>query len=453
MTPRQANNTTTNNSSSSSSSKLNGTPTCGKKEEPPPMRDFFFLSDEAADSLAKYEYQGEDKSLLYHYILSPLAAFLVNRCTPHTIAPNTITLVGLTFMFSSYLLEWYYNPHFQRTSTTTTSIPSFIFLFNCASMLIYQTLDNMDGKQARRTKSSSPLGLLFDHGCDAANSMFGSANWIIAIGLSLENDLFQCWILVLGPMALFYIATWEEYYTGKLILPIMNGPNEGLVLGALTSFATYLYGVSYWQTTSWNDSILQPYILPMLPTVMRNVIPTKMTNAEIQVCMATFGFVQETCSKSMWVAYKYGLKSVWELLPFFTLCVSTLWIGMVQPDIFVNMPRTTLHLISGLFVEMCAQLMLNHISHSPFQPFRWVLLPLCILTLLVALNMVQHGEYTNEFLMIYASALWAFLLFKMTLVIHEICAVLRIWCFDICTPRHARPPPLCRNDHSSEKLH
>jgi hypothetical protein len=31
--------------------------------------------------------------------------------------------------------------------------------------------------------------------------------------------------------------------------------------------------------------------------------------------------------------------------------------------------------------------------------------------------------------------------------------VLRIWCFDICTPRHARPPPLCRNDHSSEKLH
>jgi ethanolaminephosphotransferase len=32
-----------------------------------------------------------------------------------------------------------------------------------------QTIDNLDGKQARRTKSSSPLGLLFDHGCDALN--------------------------------------------------------------------------------------------------------------------------------------------------------------------------------------------------------------------------------------------------------------------------------------------
>jgi len=27
--------------------------------------------------------------------------------------------------------------------------------------------DNLDGKQARRTNTSSPLGLLFDHGCDA----------------------------------------------------------------------------------------------------------------------------------------------------------------------------------------------------------------------------------------------------------------------------------------------
>jgi ethanolaminephosphotransferase len=27
--------------------------------------------------------------------------------------------------------------------------------------------DEMDGKQARRTGNSSPLGMLFDHGCDA----------------------------------------------------------------------------------------------------------------------------------------------------------------------------------------------------------------------------------------------------------------------------------------------
>lgn len=29
---------------------------------------------------------------------------------------------------------------------------------------LYSTFDNIDGKQARRTGSSSPLGQLFDHG-------------------------------------------------------------------------------------------------------------------------------------------------------------------------------------------------------------------------------------------------------------------------------------------------
>jgi len=33
-------------------------------------------------------------------------------------------------------------------------------------------LDAMDGKQARRTKSSSPLGQLFDHGCDSFSLNF-----------------------------------------------------------------------------------------------------------------------------------------------------------------------------------------------------------------------------------------------------------------------------------------
>jgi len=38
----------------------------------------------------------------------------------------------------------------------------------CAvGLFIYQTLDAIDGKQARRIQCSSPLGELFDHGCDA----------------------------------------------------------------------------------------------------------------------------------------------------------------------------------------------------------------------------------------------------------------------------------------------
>ena len=68
-----------------------------------------------------------------------------------------------------------------QSSSAVYAVPGIIFLWNCSAMLIYQTLDNMDGKQARKTGSGSPLGLLFDHGCDAANSIFGSAKYVVDI--------------------------------------------------------------------------------------------------------------------------------------------------------------------------------------------------------------------------------------------------------------------------------
>lgn len=43
----------------------------------------------------------------------------------------------------------------------------------CAlGLFFYQSLDAIDGKQARRTNSSSPLGELFDHGCDSISTIF-----------------------------------------------------------------------------------------------------------------------------------------------------------------------------------------------------------------------------------------------------------------------------------------
>ena len=37
-------------------------------------------------------------------------------------------------------------------------------------LFIYQTLDAIDGKQARRTGNSNALGELFDHGCDSLST-------------------------------------------------------------------------------------------------------------------------------------------------------------------------------------------------------------------------------------------------------------------------------------------
>ena len=45
-----------------------------------------------------------------------------------------------------------------------------------------QTMDVIDGKQARATGTSSPMGELFDHGCDALNSAFTSPFSLLLTG-------------------------------------------------------------------------------------------------------------------------------------------------------------------------------------------------------------------------------------------------------------------------------
>lgn len=47
--------------------------------------------------------------------------------------------------------------------------PSWAYYICALGLFTYQALDAIDGKQARRTNSSSPLGELFDHGCDCVS--------------------------------------------------------------------------------------------------------------------------------------------------------------------------------------------------------------------------------------------------------------------------------------------
>jgi phosphatidylglycerophosphate synthase len=45
-----------------------------------------------------------------------------------------------------------------------------MYFLTALGLFLYQSLDAIDGKQARRTGSSSPLGELFDHGCDSVST-------------------------------------------------------------------------------------------------------------------------------------------------------------------------------------------------------------------------------------------------------------------------------------------
>ncbi len=77
--------------------------------------------------------------------------------------------------------------------------------------------------QARKTNSSSALGMLFDHGCDAINSAITPVTSGACFGLGWLHG----WTyLTTCVFFAFFFQTWEEYYVGEMNLPFFNGPSE-----------------------------------------------------------------------------------------------------------------------------------------------------------------------------------------------------------------------------------
>lgn len=88
--------------------------------------------------------------------------------------------------------------------TASKDIPNYCFTLAAVCIWTYSTLDAIDGKQARRTKSSSPLGQLFDHGCDS----FATAFFILGLGQALKFEGDQTLILFVASQVAFWWATW-----------------------------------------------------------------------------------------------------------------------------------------------------------------------------------------------------------------------------------------------------
>ncbi|GKC04084.1 choline/ethanolaminephosphotransferase 1, partial [Tanacetum coccineum] len=146
-----------------------------------------------------------------------------------------ITLMGFMFLLISASLGYIYSPQLDSAP------PRWVHFAHGLLLFLYQTFDAVDGKQARRTNSSSPLGELFDHGCDA----LACALEALAFGSTAMCGRYTFWFWVISAVP-FYGATWEHYFTNTLILPAVNGPTEGLALIYVAHFFTAIVGAEWW---------------------------------------------------------------------------------------------------------------------------------------------------------------------------------------------------------------
>uniref|UniRef100_A0A8B9HW93 Cholinephosphotransferase 1 n=1 Tax=Astyanax mexicanus TaxID=7994 RepID=A0A8B9HW93_ASTMX len=159
---------------------------------------------------------------------------------PLWVAPNTLTITGLVINIITTVILVYYCP------TGTEEAPAWAFILSALGLFIYQSLDAIDGKQARRTNSSSALGELFDHGCDAVSTVFVAVGTCICAGIGEHpNWMFFCGFV---GMFMFFCAHWQTYVSGTLrfgIVDVTEVQIAIIIMYVMTAFG----GVSLWQTT------------------------------------------------------------------------------------------------------------------------------------------------------------------------------------------------------------
>lgn len=164
------------------------------------------LSPQQLKRLSEHKYSCSGASFLDPF-MQPFWNWVTSKC-PLWLAPNLMTLSGLFVnIVTSLILVWY-------SPTATQEVPRWAFLLCALGLFVYQTLDACDGKQARRTGTSSPLGELFDHGCDSISTVFVALAVCIAVKLGSYPAwmFFQCFVAI----TLFYCAHWQTYVSGTL---------------------------------------------------------------------------------------------------------------------------------------------------------------------------------------------------------------------------------------------
>ncbi|KAI9033655.1 CDP-alcohol phosphatidyltransferase-domain-containing protein [Phycomyces nitens] len=302
-----------------------------------------YIPAESLRNLHLYKYGGVDKSLVSRYILTPYWNNLV-KIFPLWVAPNLITLLGLFCTIFNVLTLFYYD-------SSLGPCPNWVYTSFGIGLFAYQSLDAIDGKQARRTGASGPLGELFDHGCDSLNTMLGAYTWASATGLG------QSWWTVgslFASLCNFYLSTWEEYHTGILYLGHFSGPVEGVLMLVAVHLWTGVAGPDFWKQTLNQvvdiDWLYSPYThaigkLPLnhlliiigavvlvfnitfalLNVISVKIYPTDMSHKDRSILKAVSGLIPFVLMTGLSVAWLY----MWPSLVYEDLSAFIMFIGLL----------------------------------------------------------------------------------------------------------------------------
>ena len=195
------------------------------------------LSKDTLSNMNNFKYRSTDDSIMYNKCMSPCLNYFVNFL-PRWLAPNLITVISLGFNIFAAVVS-YNDGGFDFSQELKSSTCHIIGI----CQLLYLLLDNIDGKQARRTGNSTPFGMLMDHGCDVFTNIFTAYN-LSKLAL-VGNEDFYSFSIFFGLILGFYMMTYEEYRLGEMHFPPINGTDEGNLFVFLFGICCGLFGQDF----------------------------------------------------------------------------------------------------------------------------------------------------------------------------------------------------------------
>jgi len=397
-----------------------------------------YIPQQSLENLKKYVYKSVDKSLLSQYVLNPFWTWFVTLW-PLTIAPNTITLSGLSIVFINFFTLIYFDPLYLTEKDGVAGPPHWIYFTWAAGLFAYQSLDAIDGKQARRTGMAGPLGEMFDHGCDALNTTLEVILASRALGLG------RSWWTVasqIATLANFYLTTWEEYHTGQLYLGVFSGPVEGIIMIILIFIISGFYGPAFWDQKIWTI-IHVDHFYPF------NKLPNIPLNESFMV-FGAFGLLSNifTSYKNVrtatLAAHKPSVSPLLQLLPFaISAGIQIAWLS--QPEYnnsaIINSATFVPFLCAwGLqFAHQVGRMILAHVTSTPFPMWDWIWIWSVIgavdanLPHLLGRAPIIQTSIQNTTMFVWLTLIVSFVMYArfVTLVINDITNYLGIACFTV----------------------
>lgn len=338
-----------------------------------------YVTPEQLAGFDKYKYSAVDTNPLSLYVMHPFWNSIV-KIVPKWLAPNLITFSGFLLLVFNFFLVAFFDPNFYASAPGHQHVPNWVWIVVGILNFTAYTLDGVDGKQARRTNSSTPLGELFDHGLDSwaciyfvvtVYSIFGRGEY----GVSVIVLYFLLWVVLFS----FILSHWEKYNTGFLFLPW--GYDISQVTISIVYLVTAVVGVEAWYAPAVFSLLYRDLFTSMIVGCAVTItLPMSLSNVYKSYRSNTLKHTS---------FYESMLPFISPLLLF---TFSTLWVFLSPSNILEGHPRVFYFMVGTAFANITCKLIVCQMSNTRCQALNWLLLPLALVVLIVLTGLAQNSE-------------------------------------------------------------